>query len=93
MWAKPHIYFSVDFWYRRPTIGIYPTILYKPSIPPSQVETNRKGTASAISSEPPCKDGNVRFTKVLLKPLSDLYFGKGCRFCNSKVFISDKSFI
>ena len=30
-----------------------------------------KGTVSVISSDPPCKDGNVRFTMVLLKALSD----------------------
>ena len=27
-----------------------------------------KGTASVISSDPPCKDGNARFTTVPLKP-------------------------
>ena len=30
-----------------------------------------KGTVSVISSDPSCKDGNVRFTTVTLKPLSD----------------------
>ena len=30
-----------------------------------------KGTESVISSDPPCKDGNVRFTTVPLKPCSD----------------------
>ena len=32
---------------------------------------NIKGTVGVISSEPPCKDGNVRFTTVPLKALSD----------------------
>ena len=30
-----------------------------------------KGTVSVISSDPPCKDGNARFTTVSLKALSD----------------------
>ena len=30
-----------------------------------------KGTASLISSDPPCKDDNARFTTVPLKALSD----------------------
>ena len=30
-----------------------------------------KGTVSVISCDPPCKDGNVRFTMVPLKPKSD----------------------
>ena len=30
-----------------------------------------KGTVSVISSDPPCKDGNARFTTVPLKALSD----------------------
>ena len=29
------------------------------------------GTKSVIWSDPPCKDGNARFTTVPLKPLSD----------------------
>ena len=28
-----------------------------------------KGTVSVITSDPPCKDGNVRFTTVPLKAL------------------------
>ena len=30
-----------------------------------------KGTVSVIASDPPCKDGNVRFTTVPWKALSD----------------------
>ena len=30
-----------------------------------------KGTVSVISNDPPCIDGNVRFTFVPLKPLTD----------------------
>ena len=30
-----------------------------------------KGTVSVMSSDPPSKDSNARFTKVPLKPLSD----------------------
>ena len=30
-----------------------------------------KGTVSVISSDPPCKDGNARFTTIPLKALSD----------------------
>ena len=29
------------------------------------------GSVSVISSEPPCKDGNARFTTIPLKSLSD----------------------
>ena len=32
---------------------------------------NLKGSVSIISSEPPCKDGNSRYTTVPLKPLSE----------------------
>ena len=31
-----------------------------------------KGTVSVVSSDPPCKDGNARFTTVPLTPKSDL---------------------
>ena len=34
-------------------------------------EKLRQGTVSVISSDPPCKDVNARFTTVSLKPLSD----------------------
>ena len=30
-----------------------------------------KGTVSVILGDPPCKDGNARFTKLPLQPLSD----------------------
>ena len=30
-----------------------------------------KGTESVISSDPPCKGDNTRFTKIPLKALSD----------------------
>ena len=39
-----------------------------------------KRTVSVISSDPPYKDGNARFTTSLLKPLSDELCGKYCRF-------------
>ena len=29
-----------------------------------------KGTVSVILSDPPCKDGNIRFTTVLFQPLT-----------------------
>ena len=34
--------------------------------------TNLKGTVRVISSEPPCKDANARFTTVPIIVLSDL---------------------
>ena len=39
-------------------------------------------------SDPSCKDGNVWFTTVPLKPLSDQKYGRNRRFCNSEVLIS-----
>ena len=30
-----------------------------------------KGTVSVITCDPPCKDGNIRFTAIPLKALSD----------------------
>ena len=30
-----------------------------------------EGTVSVVSSDPPCKDGNARFTNVPLKPSTD----------------------
>jgi len=52
---------------------------------PKQV-TKRKfccleGTASVISSDPPCKDGNARFTRVLFKALSDQLWIRTPCFC------------
>ena len=32
-----------------------------------------KGTVSVISSDPPCEDGNARFTTAPLKPLKPLF--------------------
>ena len=37
----------------------------------ARLEDIIKGTVSVISSDPPCKDNNVRFTTVPLKTLSD----------------------
>ena len=37
----------------------------------SEKKSKFKGTVSLISSDPPCKDGNARFTTVTLKALSD----------------------
>ena len=35
------------------------------------INIRRKGTASVILSDPPCKDDNVRFKRITLKALSD----------------------
>ena len=35
-----------------------------------------KGTVSVILDDPPCKDGNARFTTIPLKPLCDQKFEK-----------------
>ena len=52
-------------------------------------EISVKGTVRVISSDPPCKDGNVRFTTVPLKPLSDPKMWKILSFFQTwKVFIS-----
>ena len=42
-----------------------------------------KGTVSIISSDPPCKDDNVRFTTVPLKPLEDIVVFLGFRVLSS----------
>ena len=39
--------------------------------PVEEGKRSLKGTVSVISSEPPYKDANARFTTVPLKPLSD----------------------
>jgi len=49
-----------------------------------------KGTLSVILSDPPCKDGNARFTMVALKSYSGQKCGRSRRFTDSatrKVFI------
>jgi len=43
-----------------------------------------KGTVSVISSDPPCKDGNARYTTVPLKALSDDKCGRYCHFSRFK---------
>ena len=46
-----------------------------------------KGTVSVISSDPPWKDGNARFTTVPLKPKSDQKCGRyRCFFCLKSVY-------
>ena len=37
-----------------------------------------KRTVSVILGDPPCKDGNARFTKLPLQPLSDHVCGRYC---------------
>jgi len=46
-----------------------------------------KGTGSLISSDPPCKNGNTRFTTVPLKALSDQVWKRYSFFCIFKLFI------
>ena len=46
-----------------------------------------KGNKYLISSDPPCKNGNARFTIVPLKPLSDQKCGRYCRFWLEKCII------
>ena len=50
-----------------------------------------KGTLIVVLSDPPCKDGNARFTTVPLKPLSDQRCGSIVVFLDLKVFKSDNS--
>ena len=38
---------------------------------PTKEGAGIKGTVNIISSDPLCKDGNVRFPRVPLKPFSD----------------------
>ena len=45
---------------------------------------NTTGTVSLISSEPQCKDGNVRFTTVPWKPFSGQKCGRYCRLISFK---------
>ena len=56
--------------------------LYCPSTPLLNIEE----TVSVISSDPPCKDGNARFTTVLLKALSDQVWIRYACFCVIKLF-------
>ena len=49
-----------------------------------------KGTVSVISSNPPCKDGNARFTTVPLKALCDQVW---VRYHRSKHLTSRKTTI
>ena len=47
-----------------------------------RITDDLKGLYSVISSDPPCKDGNARFTTVPLKPVEDSFVfltGKGFR--------------
>ena len=47
-----------------------------------------KGTVSVISNDPPCKEGNVRFTTVPLKGLSNKAWIRNSCFCFFKLLIS-----
>ena len=48
------------------------------------VELGSLSKLSAILSDPPCKDGNVQFTSVPLKPLSHQKCERYCHFPESK---------
>ena len=48
--------FQVEYWNNEVLIKVYIRL---------------KGTVNVISSDPPCKEGNARFTMFPLKALSD----------------------
>ena len=52
-----------------------------------------KGIVSVILSDPPCKDCNVRFTTVPLKPLFDQNVEDTADFQTRKLFTSVSFFI
>ena len=52
-----------------------------------------KGRVSVILSDPPCKDCNVRFTTVPLKPLFDQNVEDTADFQTRKLFTSVSFFI
>ena len=57
---------------RKPGTDGKTMILWQPQVKKTFFYSNQlRGTVSAISSNPPCKDGNARFTTILLKVLSD----------------------
>ena len=43
---------------------------------PDSPKVGNKGIVSVILSDPPCKDGNDKYTTASLKPLSDQYGGR-----------------